>query len=128
MDRINDVFQEVFGDDELKVDRVTTADDVEGWDSVMQVTLMVHVEKAFGVKFTTFEVARLKNVGELADLVEQMRLAKHLAPIIDAPACRLRATRRRAARGRPLDMTPSFPPPVRSSRRLASSLVPLLWH
>lgn len=75
MGRINEVFQEVFGDDELKVDRTTTAADVEGWDSLMHVTLMVNVEKAFGVKFTTSEVGELKDVGELADLVDQ-RLSK----------------------------------------------------
>ena len=59
----------------LKVDRKTTAADVEGWDSLMHVTLMVNVEKAFGVKFTTSEVGELKDVGELADLVDQ-RLSK----------------------------------------------------
>lgn len=73
IDRINQVFQEVFDDDELTVDRATTADDVEGWDSLMHVTLLVNVEKAFGVKFTSAEVASLKNVGELADLVDNRR-------------------------------------------------------
>ena len=76
MVRINEVFQEVFDDDELTVDRVTTADDVEGWDSLMHVTLLVNMEKAFGVRFTSSEVASLKNVGELVDLIDH-RLARH---------------------------------------------------
>ena len=63
LSRINEVFQEGFDDDELTVDRATAANDVEGWDSLMHVTLLVNMEKAFGVKFTSSEVASLKNVG-----------------------------------------------------------------
>jgi len=76
MVRINEVFQNVFADDELTVDRATTAEDVEGWDSLMHVTLVVNMEKALGVRFTSSEVASLKNVGELADLIDH-RLASH---------------------------------------------------
>ena len=70
MAKINDVFQRVFDDDELKIDRSTSAKDVEGWDSLMHVTLLINIEKAFGVKFKSSEVAALKNVGELVDLLE----------------------------------------------------------
>jgi len=73
--RINEVFQELFNDDELTVDRATTAADVEGWDSLMHVSLLVSMEKTFGVRFTSSEVASLKNVGELADLIDH-RLAR----------------------------------------------------
>ena len=66
---LNQVFQQVFEDDELEVTRETAAKDVEGWDSLMHVTLLVNVEKAFGVKFKSSEVAGLKNVGELIDLL-----------------------------------------------------------
>jgi acyl carrier protein len=76
MTRINTVFQEVFDDDELTVDRTTTAADVEGWDSLMHVTLIVNVEKVFGVRFSSAEVAALKNVGELVDIVEQRTSAR----------------------------------------------------
>lgn len=67
--RINAIFQEVFQDDELQVGRETSAKDVEGWDSLTHVTLLVNVEKAFGIRFTSSQVAGLKNVGELADLI-----------------------------------------------------------
>jgi acyl carrier protein len=70
MDKINDVFRNVFDDDELTVTRQTTASDVEGWDSVMHVTLLINVEKAFGVKFPSSAVAGMKTVGDLADLIE----------------------------------------------------------
>src|SRR5690349_17137006 len=71
--RLNEVFRDVFDDDDLSIDRGTTAEDVEGWDSMMHVTLLIGVEKAFGVKFTSSEVARLKSVGDLADLIEAKR-------------------------------------------------------
>jgi acyl carrier protein len=67
--RLNQVFRDVFDDDELEISRRTTADDVEGWDSLMHVTLIVNVEKAFKVKFSSSEVAALQNVGELLDLI-----------------------------------------------------------
>ncbi len=66
---LNDIFQDVFEDDELEVSRETTAHDVEGWDSLMHVTLIVNVEKAFGVKFSSSEISALKKVGDLEDLI-----------------------------------------------------------
>jgi acyl carrier protein len=70
LERLNQVFQYVFEDDELRITRDTTAEEVQDWDSVKHVTLMVTVEKAFGSIFTSSQVAGLKNVGELVDLVE----------------------------------------------------------
>jgi acyl carrier protein len=70
-----EVFQEVFGDDSLHISRATTAADIEGWDSVMHVTLIVRVEKAFGIRFSSSEVAALQNVGELVDLIQRRRAA-----------------------------------------------------
>jgi acyl carrier protein len=57
--RLNKVFQDVFDDDELDVKPDMTADDIEGWDSLQHVTLMIRVEKEFGVKFTSGQVAGL---------------------------------------------------------------------
>ncbi len=68
--QLNDVFQDVFDDDELLTTRATTAADVEDWDSLMHVTLIINVEKAFGVRFLSAEVAGLKSVGELVDLID----------------------------------------------------------
>jgi acyl carrier protein len=68
------VFENVF-DDEIELTRETTAQDVEGWDSLMHVTLLINVEKAFRVKFSSAEVASLKNVGEMVDLIDSRRAA-----------------------------------------------------
>jgi acyl carrier protein len=70
LERINDVFRNVFEDDELTIDRHTTAADVDGWDSLAHVTLLINVEKEFGVKFSSADVARLKSVGDLEDLID----------------------------------------------------------
>ena len=68
--RLNDVFRDVFDDDEIEISRETTAKDIVGWDSLMHVTLVINVEKALKVKFTSSEVANLKNVGDLVDLID----------------------------------------------------------
>jgi acyl carrier protein len=71
--RLQDVFRDVFDDDEIVLDRGTMAGDIEGWDSLMHVTLVVNAEKVFGVKFRSGEVAALKDVGEMVDLIDARR-------------------------------------------------------
>ncbi len=73
--QINDIFQDVFEDDDLEVTRETTAHDVEGWDSLMHVTLIVNVEKVFGVKFASSEISALKKVGDLEELIHSYQKA-----------------------------------------------------
>ena len=70
LSKLTEVFHEVFEDDTIVLDRTTTAAQVAAWDSVMHITLMMGVERAFGVRFRSGEVAGLKNVGELCDLVD----------------------------------------------------------
>jgi acyl carrier protein len=71
MSRLTQVFQDVFDDDDLTIRPETTARDVEGWDSLMHVTLIVNVEKEFGVRFTSSQVAGLQNVADLVGLIER---------------------------------------------------------
>lgn len=68
---LTEVFQDVFDDDELELFDEMTADDVEDWTSLTHIQLIVAVEKKFGVKFTTVEVMKLKNVGEFITLIEK---------------------------------------------------------
>ena len=68
--RLQEVFREVFQDPGISVDPATTSADIEGWDSLMHVTLIVTVEQLFGVRFSSAEVASLKNVGELIALIQ----------------------------------------------------------
>ena len=69
MQRVEEVFQDVFDSDQLTIGRETTAADVEGWDSLMHVRLVIAIEKAFQVRFTSSEVAALATVGGLVDLL-----------------------------------------------------------
>lgn len=71
MMRLQDVFRDVFDDEEITITEATTAKDVDGWDSLNHVNLVVAVEKKFGIKFTTKEVTSLPNVGEFVKLIER---------------------------------------------------------
>lgn len=63
------IFCDVFDDDELLISEVTTSLDIEGWDSLANIRIMVSIEKAFGIRFTAAEISNLKDVGALAELV-----------------------------------------------------------
>ncbi len=64
-------FEDVFDDDSINVTPELSAKDVDGWDSLTHIRLMLSVEKAFKVKFTTSEIGNLKNVGDLVALIKQ---------------------------------------------------------
>jgi acyl carrier protein len=68
--KLTAIFQEVLFDDELTLTPMTTADDVDGWDSLAHIRLVLAVSKAFNVKFSASEIGNLKNVGELVTLIE----------------------------------------------------------
>lgn len=70
-EKLNEVFCDVFEDDDLVITPQLTADEVEDWDSLMHVNLMVAVEKRFGIRFSSGEIARLQNVGELIALIHK---------------------------------------------------------
>jgi len=68
--KLTEIFHSVFDDDSIVITPQLTADDVDGWDSLAHVRLVLAVEKKFGVKFSAAEVGRLKNVGEFATLIQ----------------------------------------------------------
>ena len=68
--RLTTVLQEVFDDDEIVARPELTASDVEEWDSLKNIRLIVSVEKAFQIRFSASEVSSLKNVGGLASLIQ----------------------------------------------------------
>ena len=69
-DKLKDVFRQVFDDDEIDVRPELSANDVEDWDSLSHIRLMLTAEKAFGIKFSAAEVGKLKNVGDLVSLIQ----------------------------------------------------------
>ena len=67
--RLNEVFRDVFDDESITVTNATTADDIEGWDSLEHINLLAAVEQEFGMKFNMGQVVSMKNVGEMADII-----------------------------------------------------------
>ena len=67
--KLNEVFQDVFDDEDIMVNDSTVASDVDGWDSLEHINLIVAVERCFGIKFTMGETTGLKNVGEMVDRI-----------------------------------------------------------
>ncbi len=72
MARLGEVFRDVFDDDGIVLSDETTAADIDGWDSIMHITLIGEVESAFSVHFSMKQVMQLQNVGELADAIEEL--------------------------------------------------------
>lgn len=69
--RMNEVFRVVFDEPEIEIRDDMTSADVELWDSLTHVNLIVALEKAFRIKFTTGEAgASLKDIGQLRKLIE----------------------------------------------------------
>jgi acyl carrier protein len=74
-EEVQEVFRDVFDDDQLVLTEAATAADVDGWDSLNHVNLIIALEKRFGIKFANAEISRLKgddqNVGSLVELVRR---------------------------------------------------------
>ena len=68
-DALNQVFRTVLEDDTIALTPQTTAEDVDGWDSMNHIFIVAELEKRFGLKFKAAEMEELKNVGELAALL-----------------------------------------------------------
>ncbi|MGP1457983.1 MAG: acyl carrier protein [Treponema sp.] len=69
--RLNEVFRDVFDDETITVNNGTTSSDIEDWDSLSHINLIVAVENMFGIKFSMGETTHLKNVGEMVDIILQ---------------------------------------------------------
>jgi acyl carrier protein len=68
--RLTQVFEDVFDDDSIQVTAALSARDVDGWDSLTHIRLILTIEKAFKVKFSTSEIGKLENVGDLVSVIK----------------------------------------------------------
>ena len=68
--RLQAVFRGVFDDDSITLFDAMTAADVEEWDSLKHITLVLAVEREFGIRLKAAEVGALENVGQMADLLQ----------------------------------------------------------
>ncbi len=69
--KLTEIFKENLDLDEIELTDTTTADDVEGWDSLAHIGLIAAIEQEFGFRFAMKEVVNLHNVGEMVDLILQ---------------------------------------------------------
>ena len=69
--KINEIFRDVLDDETLVIAGETTADDVEDWDSLAHINLVVAIEQEFNIKIALGELQSLKNVGDMVDLIQK---------------------------------------------------------
>ena len=69
--KLNDIFRDIFDDDNIVLTPDTNADDIPEWDSFNHVNITVACEAAFGIRFKGSELEELRNVGELAHIIQQ---------------------------------------------------------
>ncbi len=67
--RLNEIFEDVFDDDTIQLTPETTAKDVDGWDSLTHMRLILSVERAYKTKFSTAEIGKLNTVADLVALI-----------------------------------------------------------
>lgn len=67
--RVNRVFRDVFDDESITVTDTTTADDIEDWDSLEHINLILALEEEFGMKFSMGEVTGMADVGAAVDII-----------------------------------------------------------
>jgi len=68
--RLTEIFKEIFDEDSIEVTPKLSADDVDGWDSLTHIRLILTIEKAFKIKFSTSEIVKLENVGDMVALIQ----------------------------------------------------------
>lgn len=66
---LQEIFRDIFDDEDIVLTRETTAQDIEDWDSLAQINLIVAIEKEWRIKFKLDEITDLKNVGEMYNLI-----------------------------------------------------------
>jgi acyl carrier protein len=71
LNQCNKIFVDQLDNPAIVLKRETTAADVEEWDSLTHIQLIVAIEKSFKIRFTTAEIQGLKNVGDMCDAIEK---------------------------------------------------------
>jgi acyl carrier protein len=68
-EQLTDIMRDVLEDESIHLTPELTAKDVDGWDSLAHIRMLLTVEKTFGIKFSTSEISRLQNIGDLVSLI-----------------------------------------------------------
>lgn len=69
LEKLNAIFQDAFDRTDICISFDTTANDIEGWDSLMQMNLIEMIENEFDIQFTIDEVVGMEDVGVMVDII-----------------------------------------------------------
>ena len=72
LERLTNVFQDVFDDDSIVLTEISTADDIEEWDSLNQIKIILACEKEFDIKLNARDINTLENVGAMLDHLRKL--------------------------------------------------------
>lgn len=70
IEELQEIFREIFDDEEIVLTNETTADDIDDWDSLTHMQLIVQIEEKYKIRFSTAEIKKAANVGEFVKIIE----------------------------------------------------------
>jgi len=70
LDQLTPIFREILDNDSINLSESTAAKDIEEWDSITHIQLIVAMEKRFNIRFTAQEIQQFKNVGEICETIK----------------------------------------------------------
>lgn len=70
MEGLQEIFRGIFDEEDLVLTNKTTSDDIEDWDSLTHMQLIVEIERKYNIRFTTAEIKKAANVGEFIQIIE----------------------------------------------------------
>jgi acyl carrier protein len=68
---LNEIFTDIIDEGEITLSPETTANDIDGWDSLNHIQILAAVEKKYAFKFTLTEIQNLKNIDDLINIIVQ---------------------------------------------------------
>jgi acyl carrier protein len=68
--KVEEIFRDIFDDEDIIITEETTADDIEDWDSLAYINIIVALKEEFGIDFSMEEVSKYKSVGELVKAIK----------------------------------------------------------
>ncbi len=73
-EKLNKIFRDAFDDESIVLTPGTSAIDIDGWDSFAHIDLVVTIEAAFGIRFTSAELETMKQVGDIVALIQKKQV------------------------------------------------------
>ena len=73
LSKLQDIFRDILDDENIVLENETTADDIEGWDSLSHIQIVHEVESEFGINFTAYEISSWIDIEELIDCIAKKK-------------------------------------------------------